>query len=261
VDFRIIPLQKPVLGQQSRPFQHKNCQGLDRSLFEAAYVFYSNHADVDPFRHFQCCYSFTALLKEFSWFYDTFLFICTFINNNFFPADFLQPWWAWQQKCRPLSELGLEGVVVFKVVSLAMPSEQPIGGCLFLQRIVIPVVFSFYRTSLACSVFKIFCPAHWFLITPRNSKWPELNIFLNLFQVFWSHKQHLHSKSINIIHHKICAWFWLSIGFQRPIAIIVKTGYDNQFPRELNFWWMMKLSFTWQRWVSVRMGVRVIYET
>jgi hypothetical protein len=34
-----------------------------------------------------------------------------------------------------------------------------------------------------------------------------------VFQVFWSRNQHQQRKSIKIIHHKICAWFWLSIGF------------------------------------------------
>ncbi len=34
----------------------------------------------------------------------------------------------------------------------------------------------------------------------------------NVFQLFWSPKQQQHSKAINIIHHRICAWFHLSIG-------------------------------------------------
>jgi hypothetical protein len=37
----------------------------------------------------------------------------------------------------------------------------------------------------------------------------------NVFQVFRSHKQHQHSESINIILHKICAWFWLILGFSK----------------------------------------------
>jgi hypothetical protein len=44
-----------------------------------------NHAVGDPFRHFQRFYSLTALLREFSQFYDIFFIICTLINNNFYP--------------------------------------------------------------------------------------------------------------------------------------------------------------------------------
>jgi hypothetical protein len=52
----------------------------------------------------------------------------------------------------------------------------------------------------------------------------------NVFQVFWSCNQLLHSKSWNIIHHKICAWFSLTIQFWRPIATIVGSRDKlNQF--------------------------------
>ncbi len=39
----------------------------------------------------------------------------------------------------------------------------------------------------------------------------------NVFQVFQSHKQHHPSESMNILHHNICAWFWLSIGFRKGL--------------------------------------------
>jgi hypothetical protein len=40
------------------------------------------------------------------------------------------------------------------------------------------------------------------------------------------------SKSINIIKYKTCTWFWLGIGVQRPIAIIVMSrDIRNQFLR------------------------------
>ncbi len=37
MDFGIVPSQKPVLGRQSGPFQHKNHQGLGQSLLEVPY--------------------------------------------------------------------------------------------------------------------------------------------------------------------------------------------------------------------------------
>jgi hypothetical protein len=55
----------------------------------------------------------------------------TFNNNDYFPADFLQPWQARRQKCAPPLELGLDGqdgVVVFRVVWPALPAERPIGA-------------------------------------------------------------------------------------------------------------------------------------
>jgi hypothetical protein len=38
MDLGIVPLQKPVLGQQSGPFGCKNHQGFGQSLLEAPYA-------------------------------------------------------------------------------------------------------------------------------------------------------------------------------------------------------------------------------
>jgi hypothetical protein len=48
----------------------------------------ANHVVGNPFCHFQCFYSLTALLKEFNWFYDIFLFLYTFLTKDFVPAEF-----------------------------------------------------------------------------------------------------------------------------------------------------------------------------
>ncbi len=57
----------------------------------------------------------------------------------------------------------------------------------------------------------------------------------SVFQVFWSGKQHHHSESINIIHHKIRAWFQLSIRFPKA-TIVVSWDRRNQFFQNWQKW-------------------------
>ncbi len=57
--------------------------------------------------------------------------------------------------------------------------------------------FCFYWTSLACSVLKIFCPAHLFLITPRmNPCWNlhNNNVFRSMVRI-WGSAEHIITNS------------------------------------------------------------------
>ncbi len=85
----------------------------------------------------------------------------------------------------------------------------------------------------------------------------------NVFRVFQSHVKKLYPyhpqyrKSINIIlQHKICTWFWLSIGFQRAIATIDATrDIRNQFlwlgsKRARDFYCNWITFFYWNMWLK-----------
>ncbi len=91
-------------------------------------------------------------------------------------------------------------------------------------------------TFVPCTVnhtpFWVIC--YWFI---ENWLRPIISVILhyrdtgNIFQVFRSHTQHRHSRSINIIHHKISAWFWLSIGFLKANCHYSRAEIDGtNFP-------------------------------
>ncbi len=99
MDFEIVPSQKPV-QHQSGPFWHKNRQGLGQSLLEAQYGI---------------CFA-AGLSRNLA---NSLIYSSSSahsLTTIFITADVLQPWQAWRKKFVPPSELGLDGVEVFKMI-------------------------------------------------------------------------------------------------------------------------------------------------
>jgi hypothetical protein len=100
------------------------------------------------------------------------------------------------------------------------------------------IIFPKFTTDCICSTYCLYHVYLAFILQlylSNKQLYPIIIVIVyypdtgNAFQVFQSHKQYHHSKSINIIHHKICAWFWLIIW--RPNATIVPTVTDGIFLR------------------------------
>jgi hypothetical protein len=98
MDCSIIPVQKPVLGQQTRPFWCKY-HGLARAFLRQTMLTVSlldflnssgnsNHNVSSSVRHFLLLLFSIALMRDFGWFYDI---SCPHMHSSpifFFPADF-----------------------------------------------------------------------------------------------------------------------------------------------------------------------------
>ncbi len=102
-----------------------------------------------------------------------------------------------------------------------------------MVKLIICVHFSLctvYHTLCIYLHWHSFCEIRMFIVQLFSNQLCLIIIIIvhypnnrNVFQVFWSCNQCQHSKSMNIIHvhHKICAWFRLSIGFSKAIATIL----------------------------------------
>ncbi len=123
-----------------------------------------NHDVGGPLCHFWRFSSLKDLLKEFRQFHDIFLFLYLFSINDFFHAKFLQPLRARWQKWAPPPQLRPP----FDRLCWLYSWSELVTLWSFFTENSNTCGYCFYRTSLACYVLKIFCPAHLYLITRRK---------------------------------------------------------------------------------------------
>ncbi len=105
VDWVVDPLQKVVLGRQSRPFQLEKWLGhtvagafmmwIALAVLSLGFLKVggdSSHSGRSPYLHFVIISSWTALMMQFIYMIDRVLSPYELSSNNFVFADFLQPW-------------------------------------------------------------------------------------------------------------------------------------------------------------------------